>query len=277
MVRLSNGFVVFINVIGILLSLAVIASSLWFYLNHATPCQKLLERPLLILGLSLLVISVLGLVGAGCRNQFFLWIYLSALFLLILGLIGFTIFAIIVTNKGVGKAISRKGFKEYRLADYSNWLQDHVVNHKNWEDIRSCLVDAGVCSDLGADPHYKDTQADFMNRGLSSVQSGCCKPPTYCKLQFKNATFWTMPKAGPAVPDSDCQTWSNNQQALCYDCKSCKAGVLANIKQKWRYLALFNTGTIVVVVVVYSIGCYALRHNIGSRRPYSAYNYKGYP
>ena len=65
----------------------------------------------------------------------------------------------------------------------------------------------------------------------------------------------------------------NNQQALCYDCKSCKAGVLANIKKEWRLLAVVDAGILILVILVYSIGCCALRNNRSSR--YS--RHKAYP
>ncbi|KAL7161041.1 hypothetical protein ACSBR2_041649 [Camellia fascicularis] len=53
------------------------------------------------------------------------------------------------------------------------------------------------------------------------MQSGCCKPPTNCG---KNA----------AGPDTDCKTWSTNEDKLCNDCESCKARVLENMRTEWR-------------------------------------------
>lgn len=97
------------------------------------------------------------------------------------------------------------------------------------------------------------------------IQSGCCKPPAYCGLEFHNATYWTTPKRGPAVADPDCKTWSNGQEKLCFDCYSCKKAVLDNIRREWRLLALINIGIIVFVILVYSVGCCALRNN---RHPY---------
>ena len=72
----------------------------------------------------------------------------------------------------------------------------------------------------------------------------------------------------------DCKTWSNNHAVLCYDCMSCKAGVLANIKKEWRLLAAANTSLLIVVILVYSVGYCALRNN----RSISYLRYKGgYP
>ncbi|KAK3040895.1 hypothetical protein RJ639_027890 [Escallonia herrerae] len=284
MVRASNLFIATLNVITLALSFAAIGYSLW-YLTHdgASVCQTTLQKPLLIAGSSLLVVSLMGLVGSCCRVNWLLTIYLVVMFLLILAMIGFTIFTFIVTNKGVGRVISGKGFREYRLGDYSGWLQKHAVNGENWEKIRSCLVDVHVCAGLA---RYQKSE-DFYKRRLSSLQcpnlhqvslssvqcarsvnalslSGCCKPPSYCGFQYVNATFWTAPKSGPAEPDSDCTTWSNNQRQLCYDCKSCKAGVLDYIKSQWRKLAIINICVLFIIIIIYSMGCCARQNNKAS-------------
>lgn len=61
-------------------------------------------------------------------------------------MIAFTIFTIIVTNKGIGRALSNRGVDKHRLGDYSKWLQKYVVNADNWDEIKSCLVDAHFCT-----------------------------------------------------------------------------------------------------------------------------------
>lgn len=75
-----------------------------------------------------------------------------------------------VTNKGAGEAVSGKGYKEYRLGDYSNWLQKRVNN--NWNKIRSCLVDSKICQRLleaGSTP-----VEDFYKEHLSALQVYIC-------------------------------------------------------------------------------------------------------
>uniref|UniRef100_A0A9I9DJC2 Uncharacterized protein n=1 Tax=Cucumis melo TaxID=3656 RepID=A0A9I9DJC2_CUCME len=66
------------------------------------------------------------------------------MFILILLLFVFTISAFTVTNKAAGKVLSNKGYKEYRLGDYSNWLQNRVRNNKDWDRIKNCRRQ-GVC------------------------------------------------------------------------------------------------------------------------------------
>ncbi|XP_020259160.1 tetraspanin-8-like [Asparagus officinalis] len=101
--------------------------------------------PIIAISVFLLVVSLCGLVGTYYRNYLLLWIYLLVMFLLILLLFCFTVFAFVVTSKGASEVVSGRGYKEYRLRDYSNWLQKWVESSKNWWKIRSYLVDSKVC------------------------------------------------------------------------------------------------------------------------------------
>ncbi|XP_043699429.1 tetraspanin-8 [Telopea speciosissima] len=260
MFRVSNNLIGLLNLLSLILSIPILGVSLWLREHGSSECERFLEFPLLVLGVFLFLVSLLGLIGSCCRVSLLLWIYLFVTFVLILGLFVFTVFSIAVTNKGVGKVISGRGYKDYRLGDYSNWLQKHVVNGSKWVKIKSCLVESQVCTSLGND--VENLQADhFYQMNLSPLQSGCCKPPTDCGFIYKNATFWVAPKSGPAVTDTDCTTWSNNQETLCYECKSCKAGVLANLKKDWRKLAILNVSVTIFLLIIYSVGCCALRNN----------------
>lgn len=77
--------------------------------------------------------------------------------------------AFVVTNKGAGEVLSGRGYKEYRLGDYSDWLQKRVNNTKNWNKIKSCLIDSKVCSSFH-DKYLNDTVEQFYSEHLSSVQ-----------------------------------------------------------------------------------------------------------
>lgn len=168
MVRLSNNLVGILNFLTFLVSIPILGAGIWLSNRASTDCEKFLEKPVIALGVFLMIVSLAGLIGACCRVNWLLWLYLVVMFLLILLLFCFTIFAFVVTNKGAGEALSGKGYKEYRLGDYSNWLQKRVSNTKNWNRIRSCLYDGKVCQSL-ADANTS-TASQFFAEHLSPIQ-----------------------------------------------------------------------------------------------------------
>lgn len=165
MASASNRTVTILNFLTLVVSLVAIAFSVWLITHPGTLCQSFIQKPLLYLGLVLLLVSVLGIIGSYCGVSVFLCSYVVLMFVLVLGFIGFTMFSVIVTNKGVGQAISGKGYKEYKLGDYSNWLRKYVVNANNWGKIRSCLVHVHVCSSLSG----VKTAKEFDQRPLSPL------------------------------------------------------------------------------------------------------------
>lgn len=268
MVRFSNNIVGILNFVTFLLSIPILGGGIWLANRASTDCEKFLEKPVIVIGVFLMLVSIAGLIGACCRVSWLLWVYLLAMFLLIVLLFCFTVFAFVVTNKGVGEVVSNRGYKDYRLGDYSHWLQKRVENTDNWKKIRSCILDAKVCNSLANDSGNKVAD-DFYQQNLSPIQSGCCKPPTSCGFTYVTPIQWKG--TANATSDADCKTWNNDTSELCYDCNSCKAGVLANLKHDWRKVAVVNIVMLIFLVIVYSIGCCAFRNNRSDNR------YKGYP
>lgn len=236
-----------LNILTLILS--IIGVVLSFHAQTGEACQRAIHKPVLIVSVFVLVISILGLIGACCRSNIVMVLYLVLLFVLIIGTICAAVFVFVVTNKGAGKAISGKGYKEYRLGDYSHWLQKYLVDGNKWQVTKSCLSATQICTNLRSLNDY------------TPIQLGCCMPPSICDFVHKNTTFWEVPKSGPAVQDSDCTTWSNNHTKLCYDCTTCKGGFLANIKSQWRTWAIVLVCLCIFLILVYSTGCCAFRNN----------------
>ncbi|KAL5982576.1 Tetraspanin-4 [Asimina triloba] len=90
--------------------------------------------------------------------------------------------------------------------------------------------------------------------------SGCCKPPTECGYTYVNETVWTPTAGQTAVGNADCNRWSSDPDQLCYHCDSCKAGVLASLKKSWRKVAVLNIVILIILVIVYAVGCAAFRN-----------------
>ncbi|PWA88702.1 hypothetical protein CTI12_AA102980 [Artemisia annua] len=262
MVRISNNLVGILNFITFLLSIPILAGGIWLSHQGTSECERFLDKPIIALG--------------------------------------------------AGEAVSGKGYKEYRLGDYSEWLRKRVESDKNWGKIRSCLVDSKVCKSL-IDDGERNTRDEFYGRHLSAIQydngmdvgvgwvnimvwnpvkegvidfydngmdvgvgwvnimvwnrvkegvidfSGCCKPSNDCGFTYVSPTNWTKTNTNSTNPD--CDTWSNDQNALCYNCQACKAGLLDNIKSDWKKVAVLNVIFLVFLIIVYSIGCCAFRNN----------------
>ncbi|KAG5027884.1 hypothetical protein JHK87_011398 [Glycine soja] len=260
MFRISNTVVGALNVLSLLLGITAVGSSVYIHVHGGSDCQKVLQVPLLVGGVFVVLVSALGIVGSLCRVNGALYAYLFVTFMVIVGLAFFTVFTLLVTNRKVGRQVSGKGYGEYRVGDFSQWLQRYVVNNENWDEVKSCLMDTHVCQNLALNGGRNNDSLIFKH--FSTTQAGCCKPPAYCGFIMKNATFWEVPKKSPAVNNnSDCNTWNNRREKLCYDCNSCKGGVLANIRNQWKRLTVFNACVLLLVTAIYALGCYAIKNN----------------
>ncbi|XP_021809175.1 tetraspanin-3 [Prunus avium] len=269
--RSSNHLIGLLNFATFLLSIPILGGGIWLSGRaNNTDCLKFLQWPLIIIGVSIMVVSLAGFAGACYRNTFLMWVYLFVMFFIIAALIGFIIFAYAVTDKGSGRPLTNKAYMDYYLGDYSGWLEEHVAKDSNWRKIASCVRDSKVCQKMGRTVNGVPQTADmFFNRKLSSVQSGCCKPPTVCGFTYVNETTWET-GGGITGTNPDCTLWNNDQRQLCYSCNSCKAGVLASIRKSWRKVSVINIVVLIILVIFYVIGCAAFRNNrrIDNDEPY---------
>ena len=147
--RLSGILLAILNAITGLIGLALLGAGIWLSVKHdQSDCARWLRWPAIGAGAFIAVVSLAGLWGALGRVRWLLWLYLLVVFVLILGVIAIGVASIVMTNKGVGHAVSGRGFEEYRLGDYTTWLQRQISKSGNWKKIKSCLVDAKVCKSI---------------------------------------------------------------------------------------------------------------------------------
>ncbi|KAL6843223.1 hypothetical protein ACP4OV_026936 [Aristida adscensionis] len=271
--RLSNNVLGALNLVTFLLSVPVLAAGVWLRTRaDGTGCDHFLSSPAIALGAVLMAVSLAGLAGACCRLTWLLRLYLLAMLALIAALLCFTAFAFAVTTgRGTGDAAAAAvPGREHRLGGYSTWLRRHVEDGENWGRIRRCLAGAGVCKRLRDGGGFTPAQLLSGDR-MSPVVSGCCRPPASCNFTYAGGgTAWSS-KTASTRPSSepDCKAWSNDAGALCYGCRSCKAGVAEALRRDWKRAAIVNVVFLAFIVVVYTAGCCAFRN---SRRDNYAYH-----
>ncbi|KAI3845378.1 hypothetical protein MKW92_030607 [Papaver armeniacum] len=260
--RKSNSLIGVINFLTFLLSIPILGGGIWLSTRaNNTDCMKFLQWPLIIIGVAIMVVSLAGFAGACYRNSSLLWFYLFSMFFVIASLIGFIVFAYVVTDKGAGRRMMNRAYLDYYLPDYSGWLEERVSEGGNWYKIASCIRDSRVCGRMGRTYGGVPESADmFYSRRLSPIESGCCKPPTECGYLYINETLWNV-GGGVGGTSLDCSIWNNDQAQLCYMCGSCKAGVLASLRKSWRKVSVINIVALIILVIVYVIGCAAFRNN----------------
>lgn len=220
--------------------------------NSTTRCENFFQTPLLAIGFVVLVISLAGFIGACFHVAWALWLYLVVMLFLIATIFGLTIFGFVVTSVGGGVEVPGRVYTEYHLHDYSPWLRNKIIKDPHyWTTIRSCILGSNTCAKLAF-----WNSLDYMQRDMSPIQSGCCKPPTACSY---NVVTQDHP---------DCYRWNNSPALLCYNCDSCKAGVLENIRRDWNKISVLSIVILVFLIGIYSIGCCAFRN---ARRAESHY------
>ncbi|XP_052198731.1 tetraspanin-7-like [Diospyros lotus] len=138
------------------------------------------------------------------------------------------------TIDGGGVALPGKAYKEFHLVDYSTGLQAKVNDTRMWRHVAKCLRQRRVCNRLSR-TWVNVSLAEFHSKPLSSIESGCCKPPSDCNFSYVKPTEWRKiaNSSRYSSSNSDCEEWSNDPKALCFNCDSCKAGVADKFKHNW--------------------------------------------
>ncbi|GMP68928.1 hypothetical protein CsSME_00028370 [Camellia sinensis var. sinensis] len=232
MYRFSNTVIGFLNLFTLLSSIPIIGGGLWMA-RSSTTCESFLQTPFLVIGFVILIISLAGFIGACFNVAWALWVYLVVMLFLIGALMALTIFGFVVTSQGGGVEVPGRVYKEYLLNSYSPWLRKRLHDPHYWETIRSCILGSKTCDKIA----YW-TPIDYLQKDMSPIQ------------------------------DPDCYRWNNAPNMLCYECDSCKAGVLESVRRDWHKLSVLNIVVLLFLISIYAIGCCAFRNTKRSETDY---------
>lgn len=251
----SNNITAVLNFIALMCSIPIISAGIWLASKQDNQCIRWLRFPVVFIGILFLLVTLAGFVGAYWNKQSLLAFFLFSMAFLIVTLLILLVLAFIVARPSGAYSIPGRGYSDYRLSGFSDWLRNHITNSDNWGDIRACLADSHICPKLNQE--YVSAE-QFFAAHLSPIQSGCCKPPTVCGYQYVNPTMWINP-VNP-IADADCSIWNNDPTQLCYNCDSCKAGLLGNLRKEWRKANVILIVVVVVLIWVYLIACSAFKN-----------------
>ncbi|MCH97272.1 tetraspanin-8-like [Trifolium medium] len=90
--------------------------------------------------------------------------------------------------------------------------------------------------------------------------SGCCKPSNDCSFTYQNPTTWTKTK-NVTYTNPDCDAWNNDSNILCFDCKSCKAGLLQTLQTVWNKVYDVTLIILIFLAIVSYVGYCAFMNN----------------
>lgn len=153
--------------VAMLLSIPIIAAGIWLASEADNECVKLLQWPVIIIGILVLVVALAGFVGAFWRIPWLLLFYLAAMLILIILLAILVVFAYTVTNRGYGHPVPGRRYLEYHLDDYSVWMRRRVQGSFKWHRIQNCLRSTSICSQMNQT--YPSPEV-FFNAPISPLQ-----------------------------------------------------------------------------------------------------------
>lgn len=164
MPKVSNALIGFLNILSLIASIAIIGGGLWMTKSSAT-CESFLQRPLMVVGFVILLVSLAGFVGACFHVVWALGVYLVVMLFLIAALLGMTVFGFVVLGPGGGVEVPGRAYKEYHLQNYSPWLRKRIENPTCWMSVKSCILGSKTCSKI-----VTWTPVDYLTRELSPIQ-----------------------------------------------------------------------------------------------------------
>ncbi|GAB4842587.1 hypothetical protein Ancab_012563 [Ancistrocladus abbreviatus] len=244
----SSNCLICMNCIGLCLSPSFILAAHMFKLKANSPCDPVAGyKPLIVVGVSLFVICLFGLLGSCCGCKCFLCLYLMILLVMIACVVYTMLLGEFLMKGYAGEQTDGTG-KEYHLSEFSSWLTDAVLRY--WLPVKKCMVKHNACRKF-------QSYRSFNQSNTSPMGIGCCKPPSHCGFKYEGPNNWKAPEKGITSSDPDCKAWSNQKQELCYDCNSCKAAYLATMTKSLKDFVAVDFVLLGLLIIIFVLGCCA--------------------
>ncbi|XP_024383065.1 tetraspanin-10 [Physcomitrium patens] len=241
-------FVKGINALAVLLAIALLSLGIWLA-TRPGDCEKYATVPVFLAGAFFLLVAVLGLFGSWFAIIPILYTYLVLTFATLIGFLILTIFIFAVTSKGGGYAVAGQTFQEYKVSDYSNYVQDRLNRVSNWNHIKAVIAASDSCAKFD-----QISPVDYPYSNLDPIQSGCCRPPAECGYAMSGRGTFTTTSV-PLSANPDCQRYSNDASIKCYDCDSCKGGVAQDLKKTGRVAGIITLVIFFALVAILVVAC----------------------
>lgn len=164
---LSNNVIGAINFVAMLLSIPIIGAGIWLATEPDNSCVKILQWPVIILGILIFLVALAGFVGGFWRIPRLLIFYLVAMLVVIILLASLVVFIYMVTIRGQGHVAPSRAYLEYHLDDFSGWLRRRVRSSFKWDRIRTCLSSTTMCAELNQT--YR-MALDFFDAHITPLQ-----------------------------------------------------------------------------------------------------------
>lgn len=236
-----NPCLVLLNVLFACVGVGFIGVGVWLEMKNGTNCVHFLQEFLVGAGLFMVGVAAAGLVGSFCRVMWLLYLNFAAMLLLLLVLLGTTVFVLLVTSRDI-KAYVR----EHANDPLSGWLRQQV-NYR----IKSCTQNGQICQFV----HYSSVNSYYNRPGLSSLQEGCCEQPAGCNSSTAAANATTL------AMQADCEAWREVGSGFCSRCSSCRAAVAENIRHVWHQVAIFKVITLLILIPTYFLTCCSFKQD----------------
>ncbi|EPS69308.1 hypothetical protein M569_05463 [Genlisea aurea] len=189
------------------------------------PCPHDNPESYLWMGISVVVINLMGIFIACINSRLMEFIYKWLLAVAAAAFFLFIVFIVMIMPKKPGLAVFNDGVNGYMMQQYNPIVPLVLTNDREWNQIKGCYERNSLC-DITRD--QSNAEKDWI------VDACCCIPPVRCNMSQASKATW-KPGPTPGPDDPDCRVWMTTKgMTACYDCEQCKASYIASYKIYWE-------------------------------------------